>query len=154
MLILYGTPATQAAAAVLVYHTIAFWIPSLGGLVGYWRLRCRLRGAATDAPCAARTRPSPAHTVGLVQAEPCRVGLRRAGGGLADDPPRRALEHVHGRAERGQAMELDHIRDEHRDASPCVASPHARTAVKLSAWPPPPRPARVRATRARPVKRT
>jgi uncharacterized membrane protein YbhN (UPF0104 family) len=39
-LILYGAPATQAAAAVVVYHAIAFWIPSLGGLIGYGRL-CR-----------------------------------------------------------------------------------------------------------------
>lgn len=41
-LIAYGAPATQAAAAVIVYHTIAFWIPSLGGLAGYALLRTRL----------------------------------------------------------------------------------------------------------------
>jgi uncharacterized membrane protein YbhN (UPF0104 family) len=40
-LILYGAPATQAAAAVVVYHAIAFWVPSLGGLIGYGRLRRR-----------------------------------------------------------------------------------------------------------------
>ncbi len=40
-LILYGAPATQAAAAVIVYHAIAFWVPSLGGLIGYARLRRR-----------------------------------------------------------------------------------------------------------------
>ena len=40
-LILYGAPATQAAAAVIVYHAIAFWVPSLGGLIGYSRLRRR-----------------------------------------------------------------------------------------------------------------
>jgi uncharacterized membrane protein YbhN (UPF0104 family) len=34
-LILYGAPAAHAAAAVLLYHAIAFWLPSLGGLVGY-----------------------------------------------------------------------------------------------------------------------
>jgi uncharacterized membrane protein YbhN (UPF0104 family) len=38
-LILYGAPATQATAAVIVYHAIAFWVPSLGGLIGYARLR-------------------------------------------------------------------------------------------------------------------
>ncbi len=47
-LIAYGAPATQAAAAVVVYHTIAFWIPSLGGLIGYARLRRRPSGAARD----------------------------------------------------------------------------------------------------------
>jgi uncharacterized membrane protein YbhN (UPF0104 family) len=41
MLIAYGAPATQAAAAVVVYHAIAFWIPSLGGLFGYTFLRRR-----------------------------------------------------------------------------------------------------------------
>jgi uncharacterized membrane protein YbhN (UPF0104 family) len=39
MLIAYGAPPTQAAAAVVVYHAIAFWIPSLGGLIGYGLLR-------------------------------------------------------------------------------------------------------------------
>jgi uncharacterized membrane protein YbhN (UPF0104 family) len=38
-LILYGAPAIPAAAAVIVYHAIAFWVPSLGGLAGYARLR-------------------------------------------------------------------------------------------------------------------
>ena len=41
-LIAYGAPATQAAAAVIVYHAVAFWIPSLGGLLGYALLRRRL----------------------------------------------------------------------------------------------------------------
>jgi uncharacterized membrane protein YbhN (UPF0104 family) len=38
-LALYGLPITHAAAAVLVYHAIAFWIPSLGGMLAYARLR-------------------------------------------------------------------------------------------------------------------
>ena len=41
-LIAYGAPPTQAAAAVIVYHAIAFWIPSLGGLAGFALLRRRL----------------------------------------------------------------------------------------------------------------
>jgi uncharacterized membrane protein YbhN (UPF0104 family) len=41
-LVLYGAPVTQAAAGVLVYHAIAFWIPSLGGLLAYRRLRREL----------------------------------------------------------------------------------------------------------------
>ncbi len=47
MLIAYGAPATQAAAAVVVYHAIAFWIPSLGGLIGYAFLRRRVSREAT-----------------------------------------------------------------------------------------------------------
>jgi hypothetical protein len=50
-LALYGLPVTHAAAAVLVYHAIAFWLPTLGGTVAYARLRPRLGervpGAAT-----------------------------------------------------------------------------------------------------------
>jgi uncharacterized membrane protein YbhN (UPF0104 family) len=38
-LLLYGLPAAPTAAAVIVYHTIALWIPTLGGTVGFARLR-------------------------------------------------------------------------------------------------------------------
>ncbi|MBV9337966.1 MAG: flippase-like domain-containing protein [Solirubrobacterales bacterium] len=62
-LIAYGAPATQAAAAVVVYHAIAFWIPSLGGLVGLCaaappagRAR-RLDGAAASPRVRAGPRP-------------------------------------------------------------------------------------------------
>jgi uncharacterized membrane protein YbhN (UPF0104 family) len=38
-LVLYGAPATEAAAAVLVYHAIAFWVPAVGGVLSYFLLR-------------------------------------------------------------------------------------------------------------------
>jgi uncharacterized membrane protein YbhN (UPF0104 family) len=41
-LTLYGLPITHAAAAVLVYHAIAFWIPTLGGGLAYAGLRRHL----------------------------------------------------------------------------------------------------------------
>jgi uncharacterized membrane protein YbhN (UPF0104 family) len=41
-LALYGLPVTHAAAAVLVYHAIAFWIPTVGGVIAYIPLRRRL----------------------------------------------------------------------------------------------------------------
>lgn len=41
-LAIYGLPLTHAAAAVLVYHAIAFWIPALGGAIAYLPLRHRL----------------------------------------------------------------------------------------------------------------
>lgn len=41
-LVLYGISPVRAAAAVLVYHAIAFWVPGLGGVVAYLRLRPRL----------------------------------------------------------------------------------------------------------------
>jgi uncharacterized membrane protein YbhN (UPF0104 family) len=39
---LYGLPLSHAAAAVLVYHAVAFWTPTLGGMLAYTRLRPRL----------------------------------------------------------------------------------------------------------------
>jgi uncharacterized membrane protein YbhN (UPF0104 family) len=55
-LVLYGAAATDAAAAVLVYRAIALWVPALGGLVGYARLRPRLaRAGMTDAPSGGLT---------------------------------------------------------------------------------------------------
>ena len=38
-LLLYGFPAGPTAAAVVIYHTIALWVPTLGGLFGFARLR-------------------------------------------------------------------------------------------------------------------
>lgn len=46
-LVLYGISPVHAAAAVIVYHAIAFWIPGLGGLFAYLRLRPRLVRADT-----------------------------------------------------------------------------------------------------------
>jgi uncharacterized membrane protein YbhN (UPF0104 family) len=41
-LVLYGASPAHAAAAVLVYHAIAFWVPALGGVIAYAHLRPRL----------------------------------------------------------------------------------------------------------------
>ena len=41
-LTLYGVSPVHAAAAVVVYHAIALWLPGLGGLLAYLRLRPRL----------------------------------------------------------------------------------------------------------------
>jgi uncharacterized membrane protein YbhN (UPF0104 family) len=38
-LILYGLPAAPTAAAVVLYHAIALWLPTLGGTAGFVRLR-------------------------------------------------------------------------------------------------------------------
>jgi uncharacterized membrane protein YbhN (UPF0104 family) len=49
-LVLYGLPLPQATAAVLVYHAVAFWIPTLGGMLAYARLRPRLSSLAQSQP--------------------------------------------------------------------------------------------------------
>jgi uncharacterized membrane protein YbhN (UPF0104 family) len=38
-LLLYGLPAAPTAAAVVLYHAIALWVPTIGGTVGFARLR-------------------------------------------------------------------------------------------------------------------
>jgi len=49
-LVLYGVSPVHAAAAVIVYHAIAFWVPGLGGLIAYLRMRPRLVQAAAPVP--------------------------------------------------------------------------------------------------------
>jgi uncharacterized membrane protein YbhN (UPF0104 family) len=59
-LVLYGAPVMSATAAVLLYHTIAFWIPSLGGAIAYAMSSLARRGGRTPAsapkPCEGRSR--------------------------------------------------------------------------------------------------
>jgi uncharacterized membrane protein YbhN (UPF0104 family) len=38
-LLLYGFPTEPTAAAVVIYHAIALWVPTLGGIFGFARLR-------------------------------------------------------------------------------------------------------------------
>ncbi|HTX12304.1 MAG TPA: lysylphosphatidylglycerol synthase domain-containing protein [Solirubrobacteraceae bacterium] len=47
-LVLYGSPAAPAAAAVLLYHTIALWLPTAGGTLAFLRARRDLIPAADD----------------------------------------------------------------------------------------------------------
>jgi uncharacterized membrane protein YbhN (UPF0104 family) len=49
-LVLYGVSPVHAAAAVIVYHAIAFWVPGLGGMLAYLRLRPRLLHSAAQRP--------------------------------------------------------------------------------------------------------
>jgi uncharacterized membrane protein YbhN (UPF0104 family) len=56
-LVLYGVSPVHAAAAVIVYHAIAFWVPGLGGLFAYLRLRPRLLPARPHKP--ADLQPAP-----------------------------------------------------------------------------------------------
>ena len=46
-LLLYGFPAAPTAAAVVLYHAIALWLPTVGGTAGFMRLR---RSLASRAP--------------------------------------------------------------------------------------------------------
>jgi hypothetical protein len=68
-LLLYGLPAAPTAAAVVLYHAIALWLPTLGGTVGFVGLRRALasRGARVqEVPAQAATPrlgpPGPGHS--------------------------------------------------------------------------------------------
>jgi uncharacterized membrane protein YbhN (UPF0104 family) len=50
MLVLYGARATPAAAAAVVYHAIALWIPAIWGTVAFVRLRRSQREPYTPRP--------------------------------------------------------------------------------------------------------
>lgn len=60
-LLLYGLPAAPTAAAVVLYHAIALWAPTLGGTYGFTRLRHSLTqrkpGLVKSPPAAARGVP-------------------------------------------------------------------------------------------------
>lgn len=73
-LLLYGLPAAPTAAAVILYHAIALWVPTIGGTIGF----ARLRGAvANGLPQRGTTPPklSPAE----LRDKPARVGDPAAG---------------------------------------------------------------------------
>lgn len=53
-LVLYGVSPVHAAAAVIAYHAIAFWVPGLGGLLAYLRLRPRLLQGGAPTPADLR----------------------------------------------------------------------------------------------------
>jgi len=38
-LVLYGLPATKTAAAVVIYHAISLWVPTIGGTIAFLRMR-------------------------------------------------------------------------------------------------------------------
>jgi uncharacterized membrane protein YbhN (UPF0104 family) len=52
-LLLYGFPAEPTAAAVVIYHAIALWVPTLGGIYGFMRIR-RVVSSGLPARQAAR----------------------------------------------------------------------------------------------------
>lgn len=53
-LVLYHLPLAQTAAAVIIYHAIALWIPTLGGTIGFVALRRSIadRRSRPEAPRA------------------------------------------------------------------------------------------------------
>lgn len=55
-LVLYGAPAAETAAAVLAYRLILFWLPLIGGAIGFLLLRRALNRAERPDLC----RPIPA----------------------------------------------------------------------------------------------
>jgi uncharacterized membrane protein YbhN (UPF0104 family) len=56
-LLLYGLPAAPTAAAVVLYHAIALWVPTLGGTYGFARLRHTI---AARTPQLVAVAPEPA----------------------------------------------------------------------------------------------
>lgn len=55
ILVLYGTPAATSVAAVLVYHAISFWVPSVCGLTAWADLTFRPPHSRPTTPEPARS---------------------------------------------------------------------------------------------------
>ncbi len=47
-LLLYGLPAGPTAAAVVIYHAVALWVPAIGGTIGFARLRRTVAARVAD----------------------------------------------------------------------------------------------------------
>jgi uncharacterized membrane protein YbhN (UPF0104 family) len=62
-LLLYGLPAAPTAAAVVLYHAVALWVPAIGGTYGFARLRRSL--AARPAPLKVIKPSTPAQPADL-----------------------------------------------------------------------------------------
>jgi hypothetical protein len=59
-LVLYGFSPAASVGAVLVYHAISIWVPSLGGLAAWLPTRVRRRGSAAAAPLVEPPASAPA----------------------------------------------------------------------------------------------
>ena len=70
-LLLYGLPAGPTAAAVVIYHAIALWVPAIGGTIGFARLRSTVGvvAAAVEARAAAAVDARAAAAQARVSAE-------------------------------------------------------------------------------------
>jgi uncharacterized protein (TIRG00374 family) len=49
-LIAFGVPGGLAVVSVLTYRAIAFWLPTVPGVIAYLQLRHTVRGWEEDAP--------------------------------------------------------------------------------------------------------
>jgi uncharacterized membrane protein YbhN (UPF0104 family) len=77
-LLLYGMPAGATAAGVVLYHAIALWVPTLGGTIGF----ARLRKVVAAGPAGIGRAPAPETSV----AAP-REGAGDAGSGAPTPEP-------------------------------------------------------------------
>jgi uncharacterized membrane protein YbhN (UPF0104 family) len=60
-LLLYGLPAAPTAAAVVLYHAIALWVPTIGGTINFVALRRSLAARAPQLKAVAGASRSEAH---------------------------------------------------------------------------------------------
>jgi uncharacterized membrane protein YbhN (UPF0104 family) len=62
-LLLYGLPVVPTAAAVVMYHAVALWVPTLGGTAGFVRLRKTVSARSAEVTAIAHSqRPAAATT--------------------------------------------------------------------------------------------
>jgi len=72
-LVLYGLPPARTAAAVVLYHAIALWVPALGGTIGFGRLRRAVATHGLPVLAAAGEERQPGVALGASKAVPVAV---------------------------------------------------------------------------------
>jgi len=136
-LVLYGAPVTEATAGVLVYHAIAFWTPSVGGLLGYRRLRRQISTDLALTPGADQaTAPRARSTATVLTQPPSEVELaeRRIEPRARVAPSRRATDHL----PSPPASRRTHAKAAHESQPPtCFARPQEGPRAGALASPPP-----------------
>ncbi len=84
-LVLYGLPPAQTAAAIVLYHAIALWVPTFGGTLGFVRLRATVAAGPPPGGSAGGAHPADARAEGAdaVGAHAARATVAGAGKGGA-----------------------------------------------------------------------
>lgn len=73
-LVLYHLPVTQTAAAVILYHAIALWVPTMGGTIGFVRLRRSIAQRSATMTNAPSERPPDDAVPGEATVPPISAG--------------------------------------------------------------------------------
>jgi uncharacterized membrane protein YbhN (UPF0104 family) len=117
-LLLYGLPAGPSAAAVVIYHAIALWVPTLGGIYGFVRLRRVVATGRALRQAQGSSAPAGSHSR-QHQTEPSSQRAERSQ--QQNSPLRANKQAADSPVQRPRAVERE------RDSQPARRPPHRQT---------------------------